>query len=138
MITTYVLTFNSGSEFDEFISLVNEINSGQYVNRENSIQSIEALLYNRLKNNYICIFNSNGKILNTSILRKKFNLMAYIIHPDKKDIYLSLTPNVNKMTNSKNIISNEYFIFSNYSDMIYHYNFVHSSFVSNTQKLISL
>lgn len=115
MITTYVLTFNSSQKFDEFITIVNNINTGKYTEK-NAIRvlSIDALMYDSTKNNYICIFNVDGKILNNNILRIKFDLITYLNHPDKNIIYRALCKNTK--------FTDVYHTFDNYNDMFSHYN----------------
>lgn len=115
MITTYVLTFNSSNKFDEFIEIVNGINTGKYIEK-NAIRilSIDALLYDGAKNNYVCIFSVDGKILNSSILKINFDLVTYPNHPDKNIICRALNKNA-KLTDT-------YHTFDNYNDMFSHYN----------------
>ena len=114
MITTYILTFDNIDKFDEFMDIVNGINTRKY-NRFSTIciLSIDALMYDGEKNIYMCIFNVNGKILNNDILRTKFNLDTYMNHPDKKRIYRALC--------EQKKINHAYHVFDNYDDMLSHF-----------------
>lgn len=121
MITTYVFTFNSRQEFDEFMVIVNDINRGLYVGKDATpILSIEALMYDGSKNNYMCLFNTDGKLLNTNILKLGFDLIAYSNHPDKNKIYKTL--------NKKSSATDIYCLFDNYDDMTCHYGKICSFF----------
>ena len=124
MLTTYILTFYSSDEFKEFVRIIGDINSTPSENlfHERYIHDIAGLMYNGIKNNYVCIFNSRGKILNSSILREKFNLTLFENYKDRINMYLALYSNE---------INTGYFLFSDQDEMEKHYEWTHNAFSLN-------
>ncbi len=121
----YIFTFHNFDEYDSFIEIVNKINSGLIINDyifERTINSIDYLLYDGLSNLYICVFSTNGTILNGSILFKTFNVQSYESYDNIYGINNALFKYVNNKgkTIKFNLKSNEYLLFKNDNDMFKH------------------
>lgn len=121
----YIFTFHNFDEYDSFIEIVNKINSGLIINDyifERTINSIDYLLYDGLSNLYICVFSTNGQILNGSILFKTFNIQTY----DSYDKIYGINNALFKYVDNKgktikfNLKTNEYLLFKNDNDMFKH------------------
>lgn len=121
----YIFTFYNFDEYDSFIEIVNKINSGLIINDyifERTINSIDYLLYDGLSNLYICVFSTNGQILNGSILFKTFNIQEYESYDKIYGINNALFKYVdNKGKTIKfNLKTNGYLLFKNDNDMFKH------------------